>query len=71
MSPERPIKLLHVIPSIGSARGGPSVVVRSMARYLVEQGLEVHIATTDDNGRERLLVDQHLPIREDGEVYYQ
>jgi len=42
MFPERPIKLLHVIPSIGFARGGPSVVVRTMARYLVERGLEVH-----------------------------
>ena len=70
MSPERPIKLLHVIPSIASVRGGPSVVVRTMARCLVQRGLEVHIATTDDNGRERLLVDQHLPIREDGVVYW-
>ena len=45
-------------------------MVRTMARYLVQRGLEVHIATTDDNGRERLLVDQHLPIREDGVMYW-
>jgi len=64
------MKVLHVIPSIASVRGGPSVVVRTIARYLVQRGLEVDIATTDDNGRERLLVDQHLPIREDGVVYW-
>jgi hypothetical protein len=45
-------------------------VVCTMARYIVERGLEVHIATTDDNGRERLLVDQHLPIRENGVLYW-
>jgi hypothetical protein len=43
------MKLLHVIPSIGSAR----VVVPNMPPYLVERGLEVHIVTTD-NRRERL-----------------
>jgi len=70
MSPERPMKVLHVIPSIAFVRGGPSVVVRTMARYLVQRGLEVDIATTDDNGRERLLVDRQLPLREDGVVYW-
>jgi glycosyltransferase involved in cell wall biosynthesis len=70
MSLERPMKVLHVIPSIAFVRGGPSVVVRTMARYLVQRGLEVDIATTDDNGRERLLVDQQLPLREDGVVYW-
>jgi len=45
-------------------------VVRTMARYLVERGLEVHVATTDDNGRDRFRVGQDLPIREDGVAYW-
>src|ERR1700719_607660 len=48
------MRVLHVIPSIGPARGGPSVVMRTMARSQAACGLEVHVATTDDNGRGRL-----------------
>ena len=48
------MKVLHVIPSIGYNRGGPSEVIRTMARCQAEQGLEVHVATTDDNGADRL-----------------
>ena len=48
------MRILHVIPSIGPARGGPSVVIRAMARSQAASGLTVHVATTDDNGRGRL-----------------
>jgi glycosyltransferase involved in cell wall biosynthesis len=48
------MKVLHVIPSIGPARGGPSVVLRSMSRSQARLGMEVHVATTDDDGRGRL-----------------
>jgi glycosyltransferase involved in cell wall biosynthesis len=48
------MRILHVIPSISSARGGPSVVVRTMARSQAASGLDVHVATTDDDGLGRL-----------------
>ena len=48
------MRVLHVIPSIGPARGGPSVVLRTLARSQATFGLEVHVATTDDNGPGRL-----------------
>jgi glycosyltransferase involved in cell wall biosynthesis len=48
------MRVLHVIPSIGPARGGPSVVMRTLARSQATFGVEVHVATTDDNGRGRL-----------------
>jgi glycosyltransferase involved in cell wall biosynthesis len=48
------LKVLHVIPSIGPARGGPSVVIRTMARSQADRGIEVHVATTDDNGPGRI-----------------
>jgi len=50
------VKVLHVIPSIGPARGGPSEMVRTLVRSLAAAGLEVHLATTDDNGAERLAI---------------
>lgn len=48
------LKILHVIPSIGLARGGPSVVIRTLARAQAMCGAEVDVATTDDDGRDRL-----------------
>ena len=64
------MKVLHVIPSIGPARGGPSVVVRTMARCQAERGLEVHVATTDDNGPARLSTSKSIPVKEDGVTYW-
>lgn len=51
------MKVLHVIPSVSPLRGGPSFALRDMARGLVQAGIEVHIATTDDNGP-----DGHLDV---------
>jgi glycosyltransferase involved in cell wall biosynthesis len=48
------MRVLHVIPSISLSRGGPSVVLRTMARSQASRGLEVHVATTDDDGAGRL-----------------
>lgn len=47
------MKILHVIPSLSPKRGGPSVAVRRMAEGVAQRGIEVHIATTDDDGPER------------------
>ena len=72
----KPLKVLHVIPSISAKHGGPSYAVESIARGSQEKGNEVVIATTDDDGdgarlsvRLGVLVDQggiaHLFFRRD------
>jgi glycosyltransferase involved in cell wall biosynthesis len=66
----RPLRVLHVIPSVGPLRGGPSVMVRMMARGLAHAGLEVHVAATDDNGHGRLDVPHAFPVVEDGVTYH-
>lgn len=64
------MKILHVIPSVSPLRGGPSVTLRTMARGLVRAGLEVHVATTDDNGANRLDVPYRVPVVEEGVSYW-
>lgn len=66
----RPLRVLHVIPSVGPLRGGPSVMVRTMARGLAHAGLEVHVAATDDNGRGRLGVPHAIPVVEEAVTYH-
>jgi len=63
-------KILHVIPSVGPQRGGPSVFMRTLARGLSQAGMEVHVATTDDNGRDRLPVPHGVPQHEDGATFW-
>ncbi|MGO4884759.1 MAG: glycosyltransferase [Bryobacteraceae bacterium] len=63
-------KILHVIPSVGPQRGGPSVLMRTLARALSEAGLEIHVATTDDNGPNRLSVPLGVPQQEDGATFW-
>jgi glycosyltransferase involved in cell wall biosynthesis len=49
------MKVLHVIPSLSVKEGGPSLALPVMARALGQQGIEVTIATTDDDGRGKRL----------------
>jgi len=59
-------KVLHVIPSVAAVHGGPSVMLGMMARSLSESGMEVHVATTDDDGAGRLDVRYGEPLMEGG-----
>jgi glycosyltransferase involved in cell wall biosynthesis len=63
------MKVLHVIPSISVSRGGPSVVMRTLAKSQAALGLEVHVATTDDNGPGRLRHAAGTSFVEDGVTY--
>lgn len=63
------MKALHVIPSVGPLRGGPSVMLRKMVQVLAEAGVTVDVATTDDNGRARLNVINSKPLVEAGISY--
>lgn len=62
MQASKKLKVLHVIPSVGSLRGGPSRAVYNMAYGVEEFGHTVHIATTDDNAVSRLVVPYGQPV---------
>lgn len=49
------MKVLHVIPSLSEAHGGPTQALVLMERALAQQGIEAHTATTDDDGRGRFV----------------
>jgi len=44
------MRVLHVIPSLSMAHGGPSRAMRLIEQALRGQGVEVETATTDDDG---------------------
>ncbi|HEY4088934.1 MAG TPA: glycosyltransferase [Bryobacteraceae bacterium] len=66
------MKVLHVIPSMSPARGGPSIVLRSLMTPLVDRGVTVHVAATDDDGpAARLRVPYGVAVPEGGaSVFY-
>lgn len=64
------MKILHVIPSVSSVRGGTTEAIIQMVRALCLQGVDVEIATTNDSGDKLLdvelynLIDyQQVPVR--------
>ena len=64
------MRVLHVIPSIGPLRGGPSVAMGLIARALHDAGVSVDVATTNDNDSELLRVPIGTPVDEDGVRYW-
>jgi glycosyltransferase involved in cell wall biosynthesis len=64
------MKVLHVIPSVAPWRGGPSAAIRAVARGLARQGLDTHVATTNDNQPNPLEVPLNRPVKEDGVTYH-
>src|ERR1700693_2685092 len=64
------LKVLHIIPSVGSLRGGPSVAIRTIAKGLLKHGVSVDVATTDDNGRGQIAVPLEQPVIEEGVTYW-
>jgi glycosyltransferase involved in cell wall biosynthesis len=65
-----PLKVLHVIPSIGPARGGPSFVIRTLAGGQAEYGMDVHVAATDDDGPGQRTPPASVPFTEAGVTYW-
>jgi hypothetical protein len=55
------IKILHVIPSVGPFAADPASLTRSLSRH----GMEVHVATTDDNGPLTLDVPHGIAVNQD------
>jgi len=51
------MNVLHVIPAIASRYGGPSEVVVTVTKALIEAGIDAEIATTDADGFGRLPVE--------------
>ena len=64
------MKVLHVIPSIGPLRGGPSIAMGTIARALRDGGVQVDVATTNDNDSELLSVPLEQPVDEAGVRYW-
>lgn len=64
------MRILHVIPSMGPAYGGPSTVLLGLAPALVQEDVSVDVATTDDNGAELLRVPLGVPVDNRGVKTY-
>lgn len=46
------LRVLHVIPSLARAHGGPTLAVRQMLAAMASTDISLEVATTDDGGRE-------------------
>ncbi len=64
------MRVLHVIPAVGSVYGGPSRLIPELVQALGQAGLRADIVTTDANGDTRLDVPLGVPVRESGVTTY-
>jgi glycosyltransferase involved in cell wall biosynthesis len=64
------MKVLHVIPSLSRLRGGPTFVVKTLASHQARAGVDVHVATTDDDDGGRQSVPLAKPVMADGATYW-
>lgn len=63
----RRMRVLHVIPSVAVAHGGPSTAMRLFEKALQQAGVAVETATTDDDGPgRRIATPLRLPVLQDG-----
>jgi glycosyltransferase involved in cell wall biosynthesis len=60
------VKVLHVIPSVSQALGGPTQVVLNLVRALRECNVDAEIVTTNDNGSTLLQVPLNQCIEYEG-----
>jgi len=60
------VRVLHVIPSLSPSQGGPSFALPAMARALRAEGVDVDVATTDDDGPGRRLPRGSGPVECEG-----
>src|SRR5262245_51284458 len=67
---DRQPRVLHVIPSVGPARGGPSVAMGILARGLAATGVDVDVATTNDDGPGLLDIPLGRPVEREGATYW-
>ena len=66
----RALRVLHVIPSVGPHRGGPSVALEVMTRALTQAGVAVQVATTDDDSPGRIKVPLRQAVERDGAIWH-
>jgi glycosyltransferase involved in cell wall biosynthesis len=64
------VKILHVIPSISAARGGPSRALIDMVHALQAEGIDVEVAATNDDGDNLLAVPLDRRIEYEGLPIY-
>ena len=63
--------VLHVIPSVSPARGGPSRMIQVMTEALAERGCRTHVATTNDDGPDCVVdIPVGKPINRNGVTYF-
>ena len=67
------MKILMVIPAIGSVYGGPSKSVLELGKSLVKQGIKVDLVTTIANGETESGITIHYvnEAYDDGEIIFQ